>query len=315
MSEPDLEPGERELISGGFGGKVLWVWTVPLFGIAVLITLGIVLGLVRGAAGMADLGEALLYVCVFGTLGAIPYLLSGRWSLTDRRLVWRPRVGETQSIRLEEIPEDGVDAVALTSTLVVRTDDRRATLGFIDGLEQLWGGILLFRNPAFELPEPTDKDAGVECLVRRAWRVEGAAAQRGYLVIRRSYGAFLPVESAEDVITGLAESLGTSLSGAAVLQAEASPPFDVWLEVLQRLEPEEFDARLRQALRRIGEAAFHPEATSFEERTPFLRRNQRALWFETDSTSIRTPAIPRAEVEGADELLDNWRGSDAGPGD
>lgn len=138
----ELASGERIMLTGGFGGIFGWTWSLPFLLIVVMIGLVFIH---KGQVTPDQTREGLEFMLIFGAIGIWPFARSGRYYLTNQRLIWRPRLGRSLVIGLASIPEDGLKVKPSTSSLRVRFGNRKVTLRYISGLERLWGGILLNR--------------------------------------------------------------------------------------------------------------------------------------------------------------------------
>ncbi len=209
-----LPDDEVILLHGGLR-PLGWVWIVPSLLFAIYTVLMAVLLVAANAtqtlegdrwAFFGDLVCLLLWPI---PLALWPWLLSGTYWLTTRRVIWKPRIGKAVGLSLAEIDLERIRAGALTHSLHLR-GARPLTLRFIHRIEQVWGGILLLRTPgiadaveraaqepaepaAQEPAEPTAQEpAEPAALVWTATWTQGIHYQYGQAVLRRDDLAFIP---------------------------------------------------------------------------------------------------------------------------
>ena len=101
----ELASGERIMLTGGFGGIFGWTWSLPFLLIVVMIGLVFIH---KGQVTPDQTREGLEFMLIFGAIGIWPFARSGRYYLTNQRLIWRPRLGRSLVIGLASIPEDGL---------------------------------------------------------------------------------------------------------------------------------------------------------------------------------------------------------------
>ena len=100
-----LKPGEHLILKGGFGGIAGWMWVFPTLP-GLLLMAWIAIQDVPAHLARADVGGACYRgVWFFGVLVIAfwPWLRSGRYWLTTRRLVWAPYLGRRRTISAAEI--------------------------------------------------------------------------------------------------------------------------------------------------------------------------------------------------------------------
>jgi hypothetical protein len=174
----------------------------------------------------------------------------------------------------------------------VRFGNRKVTLRHIRGLERLWGGILLGRGSSPIRQIQPGSHSLIDCLVWKAWRVEGLIVQKGYIVFRSDFAAFLPAEPMSNVLADTLIELGLAFMKIHQVKINVKFPFDLWLEALREKAPAEFDRAVLKAANSFGGMLLRPgEAKLIKKNIP-LRPGHKALWLDINGTSIRVPALP-----------------------
>jgi hypothetical protein len=251
-----LKPGERLLLKGGFGGLFGWVWTCTalpftVLGMGSLIVTDVVKDLMKG--DVSGTCVALVFLPIVLLVGLWPWLRSGRYWLTTRRLVWAPYLGKRQSMSASEVADSAIGPPLLgvmTSSLRVRCV-RCLTLRYISGLERLWGALWILDE--FARLDLKPEHAGFEdaaCLP--ATRQKGLSVVEGFLVLRPAYVAFLPSGSATHLGRRVAWDVAWMLVGVTWTEARAKPPFDLLVPLLCAHDPAEFDSRIANVVEDHG---------------------------------------------------------------
>jgi hypothetical protein len=216
-----LEPGEVVLLAGGRSWQV-WLYSIVL----------------------------LPMLCMLMPFALVPWAVTGRYWLTQRRLIWKPALGKPKVAPLAQI--EGVDVVVKRATVGVRGPFGRFTLRFVADVHRLWGALVLFR----QLPLP--EAVGVPRRVVRSaptLRVEGRSMQQGVAVAHQGRVVFLPKEGRRDTrveAAKLAGFLALTLVGVRFVTHRAELPFDLWLRSWSHLPDDEFTQVLGDAARRLG---------------------------------------------------------------
>lgn len=209
-----LEPGETVVLSGGRSWHV-WLYTLAF-------------------------APAL---CALLPLAALPWLFSGRYWLTQRRLLFAPPLGPVKTVRLADIT--GVDLKASTAKLTVRTPQGHVTVRFAQDFARLWGALVLLT----ELPVPPQTAAAqVRYLGSVATAKFPGGWQQGYAVNFNRRVVFLPNEKPRRNLAEagkLAGQLALALVGVHVSRAQAQLPFDLWLSLWSHLPTDDFDVLLQ----------------------------------------------------------------------
>jgi hypothetical protein len=208
-----LEPGETVVLSGGRSWHV-WLYTIAF-------------------------APAL---CALLPLAALPWLFSGRYWLTQRRLIFAPPIGPVKTARLADIT--GVSLKASTAKLTVRTPQGSITVRFAQDFARLWGALVLLT----ELPVPEQTAAAqVRYLGSVATAKFPGGWQHGYAVNFNRRVVFLPNEKARSNVAEagkLAGQLPLALVGVHVTRSQAQLPFDLWLSLWSHLPTDDFEALL-----------------------------------------------------------------------
>jgi hypothetical protein len=303
-----LRGDERMLVRGGFGGTFAWVWvcTVLPFTLCCWSPLFLVEAL-RGGTAAKLLGIPISLLLL--TTAAWPLLRSGRYWLTTRKLVWKPRLGSLVTLDLADARTDGIRAGLFGRAL--RVPGRpTVTVRYVRGIDRLWGGIALLADADDLKLSPVG--AGVTDV---AWwtaaRRKGAGYQLGVAVLRPDYIAFLPTGESKNLAGEFLElTLGKAARevvgrGDAAPETRPSPPFDVLLGFLSERPPAEFDEFLWDAVERYDGLWWDAgRATATREAIP-ARPSRLAVVFRRDAVTVRgLPALDQESAVGP--LLDKW---------
>jgi hypothetical protein len=310
-----LDLHERVLVSGGFGGKLPWSWTISL-GIGCVTLLPVIardalVALSRGRLlpGLIFLGMGL--VLLF--LTALPFLCSGRYWLTNLRLCWKPRLRAMISVPLRAIDVERLSVWDATSSLRIR-GEMPVSLHCVGNLDRLWGGLMLFAK--LEEFEPAEMEGGTQAV---AWWpaqcVDSLSKQQGIAVLRPEYFAFLPVGEKVNVVGKVAGFAVRELADKVLgiepdERLEKKLPMDLLLEVLHERHPLELDACVHQAADQHDGIVWGPEdAEVLKEALP-LQPSRCLLLFAKKRRVVR--GLPSREQEPYVEyILQRW--SEGGP--
>lgn len=189
-------------------------------------------------------------LCAMLPVAALPFLLSGQYWLTQRRLIFKSPLGQPKSLLLSELRE--VDVVATRATLTLRTSTDSVTIRFAEHFHRLWGALVLLG----ELPVP--QQTGTPQVQYRASATTAkfkGGWQHGYSVNFNDTVVFLPNERARNTAAEagkLAGQLALALVGVHVHRSQAQLPFDLWLSLWSHLSPPEFEAMLHTAALQRG---------------------------------------------------------------
>lgn len=134
---------------------------------------------------------------------------SGRFWLTNERLVWKPLVGEPVQLPLRSIPPDGIRSSAFS----VRVEGER-TLHLLQSKKQQvdLGAVLEVQRQA-PLLGSTAAERLADVVCYEATLSQGGSSRKGFAVLRPGYVAFLPENRGLEVlraITGVAPSRGVT---------------------------------------------------------------------------------------------------------
>ncbi len=304
-----LEPGERVLIRGGFGGQGGWSWLAGV-GIGCLlfapcVGLALFRGLADGNVPSALVGLVFLMLGLF--VASLPYLLSGTYWLTNLRLHFKPRLGAAVAVPFADIDADRIRVGVLTSSLYVK-GPRPVSLRYIRGLERLWGGLILFSQLGeVETTPAAERTEEVACWP--AFSQGGLSSQRGMAVLRPGYFAFLPSEGKVNLLAQLGTGLGNQVAGQAVgvqwVSARAKLPVDLLLQVLYERDAESFDRYVFQAVQQLDGLLWEPgEAKLVKEAFP-LQPNRHVLLFKQKGQTVR--GVPTPEQQPfVESVLPRW---------
>lgn len=208
-----LEPGETVVLSGGRSWHC-WLYTIAF-------------------------APAL---CALLPLAALPWLFSGRYWLTQRRLIFAAPLGQPKVARLADLTCVGIKAS--TARLIVRTPQGSITVRFAEDFNRLWGALVLLT----ELPVPQQTAAPqVRYLSSAATAKFPGGWQQGYAVNFNRSLVFLPNEKPRRNVAEagkLAGQLALALVGVHVSRSQAQLPFDLWLSLWSHLPTDDFQALL-----------------------------------------------------------------------
>jgi hypothetical protein len=216
-----LAPGETIVLSGGRS------WHAWLFTIAVLPT-----------------------ACMLLPIFLLPWALSGRYWLTQRRLIFQTPLGKPQVMALQDLRQ--VDVVGRRATLSLRHAGGSITMRFVENFASLWGAIVLLT----ELPVP--EAVGAPVVQFRAAPMSltfPGGYQVGYGVAFNQQLVFFPNDRPRNTLAEagkLAGQLALALVGVGVARYQARLPFDLWLSLWTHLPVSEFEALMKQAATQRG---------------------------------------------------------------
>ena len=309
-----LQPDERILLRGGFGGTISWMWLFTFLPMCLFCFSPLVI-LQSVAAGLK---HHYPFVVVWGLFlppllvaGFWPLLRSGRYWLTTERLIWKPRIGRLRELALADVRTDEIVAKKLWASLRVRGRRESLSLRYIGGLERLWGGILLLAEMDADGLPATGKGVA-DVAWWRAHRGKGLSGQPGLVVLRPGYVAFLPTGASKNLGREFfKESVGKAISDALgrkeKFPAEAELPFDVLVGLMSERDPAEFDQFVWDAVEQHEGLVWEAhEADVFREAIPFVRRRE-MIGFRSAGVTLRgLPA--RDQVDTVARLLALWSG-------
>lgn len=189
-------------------------------------------------------------LCVLVPVALLPWVVSGRFWLTQRRLIWKSRWGKPKELAIAQITQ--VKIVGSRQTVSVKSEQGGLTVRLSTNWRELWGALLLFRQ--VPLPErvgpPRASFTG-----QRTLCVEGGNRQEGYLVFHRDRAFFLPNQPRHHLAADVAK-LGAraalALVGATVVTYQAELPFELWLSLWRHLPDEELAALLERTTQSRG---------------------------------------------------------------
>lgn len=181
-----------------------------------------------------------------------PLLLSGRYWLTTRCLIWRPNLGRARQLPLVALQPAAIRAFAWTQTLQVR--GARTLRGahllrvrFARGLAQLWGGLLLLQTPglarALEEPPAAAPEAPVALIPHAT--CTGTPGRSGMVVLTGDFVAFIPATLRDDSAEVVVEAVFSLLPYSAPRAIRPVLPLETVLAWLAVLPPERFAMHLK----------------------------------------------------------------------
>ncbi len=242
-------------------------------------------------------------------LGCWPLLRTGRYWLTTRRLVWKPRLGELKQVWVEDIDADEIRGDKLKSKLVVRGDDRKVVVRYVSGMDRLWGGILLLANMDPDELVPSGKGVA-DVAWWRGGRSTGLRQQVGLLVLRPEYVAFLPTVGSKHLgVEFFKESVGKAVKESLGMDeefpAEATLPFDVLVGLMSEQSPEKFDRFVENAVEQFdGLLWWRDDVEVFRESVPLIP-SRAAVAFRSEG--VKLAGLPaRDQDDTIARLLDGW---------
>jgi hypothetical protein len=176
-----------------------------------------------------------------------PWLLSGRYWLTTRRLIWRRHLGRPVHLRLDEIQADRIRAFAWTQGLHV-PGERAVVLRFVKGLPQLWGGILLLQTPRLShtLEEaPSAAPARPQIALIPHATCSNTPGRTGLMVLSSDFVAFIPAELQDHAVETTVEALFSIFPYSPPRSIYPELPLTLVVERLAQLPAERFAMQLR----------------------------------------------------------------------
>lgn len=236
----------------------------------------------------------------YGAFALWPWLLSGRYWLTTRRLIWRPNVGRAAQLPLDAPEPFALRAFAWTQTLQVR-GERTLRVRFAKGLAHLWGGLLLLQTPglAHALEEPVDATSDVPVTLIPHAACTSTPGRGGMLVLTRDCVAFIPATLRDDSTEIFVEAVFSLLPYSAPRAIRPELPLEIVLPRLASLSPERFTMHLQYlATHHDGIYWCNARVVRVEAR-PVGPARALALRFTAGDVvlSVTVPPLQRAEVE------------------
>lgn len=229
-----------------------------------------------------------------------PWLLSGRYWLTTRRLIWRPRLGRAAQLPLASLRPAAIRAFAWTQTLQVR-GERTLRVRFARGLAHLWGGLRLLQTPglarALEAPPAAAPEAPVALIPHAT--CTSAPGRTGMIVLTGDFVAFIPATLRDDSAEVVVEAVFSLLPYSAPRAIRPELPLETVLTRLAALPPERFAMHLKYlTAHHDGVYCPHGSTTRMETRIVGPARAL-ALRFTAGDVvlSVTVPPLQRAEVE------------------
>jgi hypothetical protein len=223
MTQPPipLDPGETVVLEGGRSWH-FWLYT------AVFVPL----------------------LCAMLPVAALPFVLSGRYWLTQRRLIFKSPLGQPRSLFLSEL--QNVEVVSPRATLTLRTARESVTIRFAEHFHRLWGALVLLG----ELPVPQQvAPPQVQYRASAGTAKFPGGWQQGFAVNFNRSVVFLPNEDARRTgveAAKLAGQLALALVGVHAYRVQAQLPFDLWLSLWSHLPTDQFESLLHATAQKRG---------------------------------------------------------------
>lgn len=235
-----------------------------------------------------------------------PWLLSGRYWLTTRRLIWRPNLGRAAQLPLFALEPAAIRAFAWTQTLQVR-GERTVRVRFARGLAQLWGGLLLLQTPglarALEEPSAAAPDTPVALIPHAS--CTSAPGRLGMVVLTGDFVAFIPAALRDDSAEIAVEAVFSLLPYGAPRAIRPELPLETVLTRLAALSPERCAMHLQYlAAHHDGVYWRNWSATRVEARI-VGRKQALALRFTAGDVALSVSVAP-LQKPGVERLLAAW---------
>lgn len=215
-----LEPGEVVLLSGGRSWHA-WVYTV------LFLTVG----------------------CMCFPLAAVPWLVSCRYWLTQRRLLVQTPFS-FHAVALADVSR--LEVTPTRATLSLSHRGATLTLRFVEHFRDLWSALTLLR----EVPVPAIAEAA------RLTPASGPCTasfrggfQQGYGVTFTQRFFFLPGDVPRNTAAEFARlgaKVAFSLAGGPVGAQRPLRPWGLWLGLWTHLDPASFEALLARTVETFG---------------------------------------------------------------
>jgi len=250
-----VECGERILLEQGMHrfGKLWLLLALPgLLCVGCYMPLGLLSTWLNPAGRSSDplwLTTLITGLLMLGYAAFLlwPWLLSGRYWLTTRRLIWRPNLGHAMQVPLDALQSAAIRAFAWTQTLQVR-GEQTVRVRCAAGLAQLWGGLLLLQTPgvarALEEPPASEGTSAAAPAVPLALLPHAACTsapgRSGLAVLTRDLVAFIPAELRDDSVEIVVEAVFSLLPYSAPRAIRPELPLETVLTRLAALPPERF---------------------------------------------------------------------------
>lgn len=242
MSEPLPQPpghDEPVLLEGSQGWRNFLSWPGSWVFVLFVIT---------NRYGLERYGKPVPLLIAGGALALYFHLrCTGRFWLTSKRLMWKPRFGEPVQVSLASIGPEGISALPAWGEVRVE-GDRILTVRHAGHAGLLAALLDLHRRSPF-LGEVDGTPRVREVSVLPASRLSdgarsGQRVEPGVAVLRPGYAAFLPEDGYAEVFRGLA--------GPDARSPEADMTVELLVEQMRLLPEAEFDAHMRRAVLSSG---------------------------------------------------------------
>lgn len=318
QSVPDvpvpLQEREVVLLTQGMSkfGRLWMLLTVPgWLCLICYMPLGLVGTYLTPSSGSDPLWQTSLSVIVIMLFFLLfllwPWLLSGRYWLTTRRVIWQPHLGRVVELPLDAIQPHAIRAFAWTQGLQVR-GERAVILRFVQGLSQLWGGILLLQTPglAHTLEDvPSASPARPQVAFIPHATCSNTPGRSGLMVFSSDFVAFIPTELQDHAVETTVEALFSFLPYSPPRSIYPKLPLALVVDQLAQLPPERFNMQMRYlAGQHEGVYWRNWDATTVECQSVGPKRALGLRFVVRDARlKVTVPPHQRARVE---HILADW---------
>lgn len=314
-----LERGERILLEQGMHrfGEVWLLFALPgLLCVGCYMPLGLLATWLNPAGRSSDplwLTTLIMVLLMLGytTFLLWPWLLSGRYWLTTRRLIWRPHLGRARQVPLDALQSAAIRAFAWTQTLQVR-GEQTVRVRFTAGLAQLWGGLLLLQTPgvarALEEPPAAEGPAASVVLIPHA-TCTSAPGRSGMAVLAGDFVAFIPAELRDDSVEVAVEMVFSFLPYSAPGAIRPELPLETVLPRLVALPLERCALHLRYLAAQHAGVYWQNESATHIEAHIVGRARALALRFTVGEVTLSVTVAPSQKPD-VERLLAHWQPDD-----
>ncbi|WP_157369786.1 hypothetical protein [Zavarzinella formosa] len=305
-----LVPGERVVLREGFGGLFAWVWILCNMTF-VFSCMGLFLVAQAIVGGWGERLFALVFMPVLLLYVFWPWVRSGRYWLTNKRLIWLPRWGKLQTLDLEEVDPDDIKPVSAHRGLKVPGESRKISIRYVRGISRLWGGIEMMID-AEDLDLNPDRSGVADV----AWwpAVEGRRLNRrlGIMVLRPNLMAFLPTEANVNLAGDFLKQLGGKViqdfrGKEDSAKTKKSIPYDSLLGIMSEQSEESFDEFIWDTAENVeGAIAWESGVGDITWESIPLRPSREKLVFELDDMRV-SGLPPREQLDTVNRMLEEWK--------
>ncbi len=307
-----LDPEEIILLEGGTSGLALfWAGLNLIFGSSIVFCMPL-LSILRAIVEPREPGEIwstlafnipFMLICILLFYG--PWLFSGHYWLTTRRVIWKPRLGRVSQLFLDEVEGTQIKGTSLIAFLHL-PGKHPLTLRFIRNVELLWGGILLLQDPSLRVVveragEMPSRSESVYWL--SAWS-RGDAVQNGFAVLTPEALFFVPLSSVDHLSIRIVEGLFSALVHHAYVRSLVPKlPLEPLFARLAVLPADEFVRQVEMLARRFDGKRVTPARTEVQERS--LPGGTMTLKFTWSGQTIQG-TLPAERALWVHSVLASW---------